>query len=124
MKGLTGAVEPVDEEAPADDDSGVAEGIEVCCFDNRGMGRSSVPEKKSHYTCVHRVCHFASFYSPPLVLVRLRDGDVDSCWLTVSKDIVLAQFFASQDCDHVEGRARAHGSPGMAEGACRRPLHG
>ncbi|TKW38709.1 hypothetical protein SEVIR_1G133100v4 [Setaria viridis] len=50
VKGLTGAVEPVDEEAPADDDSGAAEGVEVCCFDNRGMGRSSVPAQKSQYT--------------------------------------------------------------------------
>ncbi|KAF8649465.1 hypothetical protein HU200_064309 [Digitaria exilis] len=52
VKGLTGAVEPVDEEAPAGDDSGAAEGIEVCCFDNRGMGRSSVPANKSQYTTV------------------------------------------------------------------------
>src|SRR6185312_8690285 len=41
VKGLTGAMEPVDEEAPAGDDSGAAEGVEVCCYDNRGMGRSS-----------------------------------------------------------------------------------
>ncbi|KAJ3671204.1 hypothetical protein LUZ60_008630 [Juncus effusus] len=26
------------------------EGIEVCCFDNRGMGRSSIPANKSQYT--------------------------------------------------------------------------
>ncbi|CAL4888297.1 unnamed protein product [Urochloa decumbens] len=52
VKGLTGAVEPVDEEAQAagDDGSGAAEGVEVCCFDNRGMGRSSVPAHKSQYT--------------------------------------------------------------------------
>jgi hypothetical protein len=25
-------------------------GIQVCAFDNRGMGRSSVPTKKSEYT--------------------------------------------------------------------------
>ncbi|PUZ75230.1 hypothetical protein GQ55_1G137800 [Panicum hallii var. hallii] len=50
VKGLTGAIEPVDEEAPAGDDSGAAEGVEVCCFDNRGMGHSSVPEQKSQYT--------------------------------------------------------------------------
>ncbi|KAG2657992.1 putative aminoacrylate hydrolase RutD isoform X1 [Panicum virgatum] len=50
VKGLTGAMEPVDEEAPAGDDSGAAEGVEVCCYDNRGMGRSSVPEQKSQYT--------------------------------------------------------------------------
>uniref|UniRef100_A0A0D3F402 AB hydrolase-1 domain-containing protein n=1 Tax=Oryza barthii TaxID=65489 RepID=A0A0D3F402_9ORYZ len=35
VKGLTGAVEP---------------GAEVCCFDNRGIGRSSVPPHKSQYT--------------------------------------------------------------------------
>ena len=59
MKGLTGAMEPVDEEAPAGDDSGAAEGVEVCCYDNRGMGRSSVPEQKSQYTCVvHHVSLF------------------------------------------------------------------
>ncbi|OEL32791.1 hypothetical protein BAE44_0006188 [Dichanthelium oligosanthes] len=51
VKGLTGAIEPVDEEAPADD-SGAAEGVEVCCFDNRGVGRSSVPAQKSQYTTV------------------------------------------------------------------------
>jgi len=50
VKGLTGAMEPVDEEAPADDDDG--SGVEVCCFDNRGMGRSSVPAQKSQCTCV------------------------------------------------------------------------
>ncbi|XP_066321671.1 uncharacterized protein [Miscanthus floridulus] len=50
VKGLTGAMEPVDEEAPADDDDG--SGVEVCCFDNRGMGRSSVPAQKSQYTTV------------------------------------------------------------------------
>lgn len=50
VKGLTGAVEPLDEESPADDVA--AEGIEVCCFDNRGMGRSSVPAHKTQYTTV------------------------------------------------------------------------
>ncbi|KAL6640328.1 hypothetical protein ACP70R_022177 [Stipagrostis hirtigluma subsp. patula] len=49
VKGLTGAVEPVDEEAPAADDD---KGVEVCCFDNRGVGRSSVPARKSQYTTV------------------------------------------------------------------------
>ncbi|GJM90964.1 hypothetical protein PR202_ga07294 [Eleusine coracana subsp. coracana] len=49
VKGLTGAVDPVDEEAPADG-GGAAEGVEVCCFDNRGVGRSSVPAQKSQYT--------------------------------------------------------------------------
>ncbi|XP_010924903.1 uncharacterized protein [Elaeis guineensis] len=58
IKGLTGTVEPNDdeEEAPAAGGEGTEgpneedEGIEVCCFDNRGMGRSSVPTKKSEYT--------------------------------------------------------------------------
>ncbi|CAM0954196.1 unnamed protein product [Alopecurus aequalis] len=67
VKGLTGSVEPVDEDdeeaaAPrtdeeagagaADDDDGEGEGagIEVCSFDNRGVGRSSIPQHKSHYS--------------------------------------------------------------------------
>ncbi|TVU32394.1 hypothetical protein EJB05_24124 [Eragrostis curvula] len=52
VKGLTGAADPVDEEAPADGDTGggAEEGVEVCCFDNRGVGRSSVPAQKSQYT--------------------------------------------------------------------------
>ncbi|CAA7021000.1 unnamed protein product [Microthlaspi erraticum] len=29
---------------------GTGEGVEVCAFDNRGMGRSSVPTHKSEYT--------------------------------------------------------------------------
>ncbi|KAG1346429.1 putative aminoacrylate hydrolase RutD [Cocos nucifera] len=56
IKGLTGTLEPNDEEAPATVGGGTdgldeeEEGIEVCCFDNRGVGRSSVPTKKSEYT--------------------------------------------------------------------------
>ncbi|RRT67825.1 hypothetical protein B296_00015368 [Ensete ventricosum] len=56
IKGLTGAVEPNDEEPEAEVIAGgggldgLREGIEVCCFDNRGVGRSSVPPKKSEYT--------------------------------------------------------------------------
>ncbi|XP_073006885.1 uncharacterized protein [Typha latifolia] len=64
IKGLTGTVEPNQEELPPppaavdrgiDSHDGNEEeeeegGIEVCCFDNRGMGRSSVPTKKSEYT--------------------------------------------------------------------------
>jgi pimeloyl-ACP methyl ester carboxylesterase len=49
VKGLTGAVGPVDEEAPPAG-GGAAEGVEVCCFDNRGVGRSSVPAPRSQYT--------------------------------------------------------------------------
>ncbi|XP_073007489.1 uncharacterized protein [Typha latifolia] len=52
VKGLTGTMEPNDEEAPAAVAGEDAEGIEVCCFDNRGMGRSSVPKKISEYTTV------------------------------------------------------------------------
>ncbi|KAF8692423.1 hypothetical protein HU200_039659 [Digitaria exilis] len=69
IKGLTGSLEPADDEptrpdeeagagaagaaeaAPADgDDAGGDGGIEVCCFDNRGVGRSSVPPNKSYYS--------------------------------------------------------------------------
>ncbi|XP_074581735.1 uncharacterized protein LOC141838225 [Curcuma longa] len=59
IKGLTGAIEPNDEEAEAsidgdgnldDDDEEAQSGIEVCCFDNRGVGKSSAPMKKSQYT--------------------------------------------------------------------------
>ncbi|KAI0518911.1 hypothetical protein KFK09_006348 [Dendrobium nobile] len=59
IKGLTGVYEPNDEEeavpsAASGDCSDVKEqavdGIEVCCFDNRGMGRSSVPSKRSEYS--------------------------------------------------------------------------
>ncbi|EOA13491.1 hypothetical protein CARUB_v10026552mg [Capsella rubella] len=50
IKGLTGKDKPNedddDDEIVSDDDSG----IEVCAFDNRGMGRSSVPTHKSEYT--------------------------------------------------------------------------
>ncbi|KAK9994818.1 hypothetical protein SO802_024521 [Lithocarpus litseifolius] len=35
---------------PIPDDNESGGGIEVCAFDNRGMGQSSVPTKKSHYT--------------------------------------------------------------------------
>uniref|UniRef100_A0A5B6ZDB1 AB hydrolase-1 domain-containing protein n=1 Tax=Davidia involucrata TaxID=16924 RepID=A0A5B6ZDB1_DAVIN len=53
IKGLTGTVTPNDDElaAPAEDGAaGDNGGVEVCVFDNRGMGRSSVPTKKSDYT--------------------------------------------------------------------------
>ncbi|XP_077251323.1 alpha/beta-Hydrolases superfamily protein [Tasmannia lanceolata] len=55
VKGLTGTETPneaepltVDESLNGPDDE--VDGIEVCSFDNRGMGRSSVPTKKSEYT--------------------------------------------------------------------------
>ncbi|KAL8537973.1 hypothetical protein ACS0TY_000064 [Phlomoides rotata] len=50
IKGLAGTVTPNDEESPADDRSGGIYGVEVCAFDNRGVGQSSVPTKKSEYT--------------------------------------------------------------------------
>ncbi|KAI9096801.1 hypothetical protein K1719_025980 [Acacia pycnantha] len=60
IKGLTGTVLPnEDDSGDADwssadqrcgDDNESGGGIEVCAFDNRGMGRSSVPTKKSAYT--------------------------------------------------------------------------
>ncbi|XP_050385242.1 uncharacterized protein LOC126801824 [Argentina anserina] len=60
IQGLTGSVTPNDENRPAaeeeeecerDNEAGFSGGgIEVCAFDNRGMGRSSVPVKKSEYT--------------------------------------------------------------------------
>lgn len=65
IKGLTGAIEPNEEEVAAsidgdgnldDDDEEAQSGIEVCCFDNRGVGKSSVPMKKSQYTYASCSC--------------------------------------------------------------------
>lgn len=57
IKGLAGTAESQDEEAPATTAAAEAaedgEGIELCCFDNRGMGRSSVPAERSQYTWDH-----------------------------------------------------------------------
>ncbi|PKU61840.1 uncharacterized protein LOC110095408 isoform X3 [Dendrobium catenatum] len=59
IKGLTGVYEPNDEEEAvlstasgdcSDEKEQAVDGIEVCCFDNRGMGRSSVPSKRSEYS--------------------------------------------------------------------------
>ncbi|CAF2324442.1 BnaA10g06420D [Brassica napus] len=50
IKGLTGTDQPNDDDRIVSDDSGTAQGMEVCAFDNRGMGRSSVPTHKSDYT--------------------------------------------------------------------------
>ncbi|KAK3034726.1 hypothetical protein RJ639_032679 [Escallonia herrerae] len=59
IKGLAGTVTANDGESPAGDRNPDEEkggghnaggGVEVCAFDNRGMGRSSVPTKKSEYT--------------------------------------------------------------------------
>ncbi|XP_047094831.1 putative aminoacrylate hydrolase RutD isoform X1 [Lolium rigidum] len=70
IKGLTGSVEPTDEDssaagaaprtdeeagtgAAAADDDGEGPGIEVCAFDNRGVGRSSIlPHKSSYSTAI------------------------------------------------------------------------
>lgn len=83
IKGLTGSIEPNDnddlEAAPfcvdcknqeegSDLDQTEEEedgGIEICCFDNRGMGRSSVPTSKSDYTYVllsPSLFNFLSFF--------------------------------------------------------------
>ncbi|XP_024029774.1 uncharacterized protein LOC21395108 [Morus notabilis] len=56
IKGLTGSDKPNDADETTtgelcDNEAGCGgDGIEVCAFDNRGMGRSSVPTKKSEYT--------------------------------------------------------------------------
>ncbi|KAJ7959363.1 Alpha/beta fold hydrolase [Quillaja saponaria] len=60
IKGLTGTTMPNDDETGTidsysgeeerEDDYESGRGIQVCAFDNRGMGRSSVPKKKSEYT--------------------------------------------------------------------------
>ena len=56
IKGLTGTAMPNDNDAGngdwserCGDDNESGGGIEVCAFDNRGMGRSSIPTKKSEY---------------------------------------------------------------------------
>ncbi|KAG7537715.1 Alpha/Beta hydrolase fold [Arabidopsis suecica] len=51
IMGLTGTDKPNDD--GDDDDGGIVSndsGIEVCAFDNRGMGRSSIPTHKSEYS--------------------------------------------------------------------------
>lgn len=56
IRGLTGTETPNEDDEPRSGDcldneaSFSGDGIEVCAFDNRGMGRSSVPAKKSEYT--------------------------------------------------------------------------
>ncbi|KAJ4726679.1 Alpha/beta fold hydrolase [Melia azedarach] len=52
IKGLTGTDKPNDDDETVANsvESGGSGGMEVCAFDNRGMGRSSVPVKKSEYT--------------------------------------------------------------------------
>ncbi|WCJ28951.1 alpha/beta-Hydrolases superfamily protein [Euphorbia peplus] len=56
VKGLTGSDMANDDDLSTfdrnsdDHDGGGYGGIEVCAFDNRGMGRSSIPTKKSQYT--------------------------------------------------------------------------
>ncbi|XP_058181033.1 uncharacterized protein LOC131299490 [Rhododendron vialii] len=49
IKGLTGTVTPNDDDQFPAADAG-NNGVEVCAFDNRGVGRSSVPTTKSEYT--------------------------------------------------------------------------
>ncbi|XXG90048.1 hypothetical protein AAC387_Pa12g1907 [Persea americana] len=51
IKGLTGTETPNDVESLiVDENLNDPDEIEVCSFDNRGMGRSSVPTNKSEYT--------------------------------------------------------------------------
>ncbi|KAI4307093.1 hypothetical protein L6164_030317 [Bauhinia variegata] len=56
IKGMTGTTMPNEDETGTSDwsscrdDNESGGGIEVCAFDNRGMGRSSVPTRKSDYT--------------------------------------------------------------------------
>ncbi|XP_055825577.1 uncharacterized protein LOC129894086 isoform X2 [Solanum dulcamara] len=51
IKALAGTITPNDPESPAGNrSSGEGGGMKVCAFDNRGMGLSSVPTKKSEYT--------------------------------------------------------------------------
>ncbi|KAJ9172207.1 hypothetical protein P3X46_015472 [Hevea brasiliensis] len=58
IKGLTGSDRPTDDDqlrifdqnSREEGDTEMGGGIEVCAFDNRGMGRSSIPTKKSQYT--------------------------------------------------------------------------
>ncbi|KAK9147241.1 hypothetical protein Scep_005998 [Stephania cephalantha] len=49
IKGLTGADTPNDVDSSSSNSNDEI-GVEVCAFDNRGMGRSSVPTKTSEYT--------------------------------------------------------------------------
>lgn len=55
MKGLTGTEYHNEEEEFVVDDNlnglkDEEEGVQVCCFDNRGMGRSTAPVEKSEYS--------------------------------------------------------------------------
>ncbi|CAI0452474.1 unnamed protein product [Linum tenue] len=49
MKSLAGTVIPNNETEPVDL-AGDGDGIEVCAFDNRGMGQSSIPVERGQYT--------------------------------------------------------------------------
>lgn len=78
IKGLTGTDRPNGDETMAvDREPGEGHnevgGIEVCAFDNRGMGRSSVPTKKSDYTSVFLFLLTFSVLTlkiPPLLFFR------------------------------------------------------
>ncbi|KMT15996.1 hypothetical protein BVRB_3g051780 isoform B [Beta vulgaris subsp. vulgaris] len=50
IRGFTGTDVPNDDKSTVDDEVAGNGCMEVCAFDNRGVGRSSVPTKKSEYT--------------------------------------------------------------------------
>ncbi|GAA0149702.1 hydrolase [Lithospermum erythrorhizon] len=50
IKGLTGTLTPNSDMLPDGGNNFEEDGVEVCAFDNRGVGQSSVPTKKSQYT--------------------------------------------------------------------------
>ncbi|KVI10220.1 uncharacterized protein LOC112508853 isoform X2 [Cynara cardunculus var. scolymus] len=50
IEGLVGTTKPNDDDRSSGDGVHNGNGIEVCAFDNRGMGLSSIPKNKSEYT--------------------------------------------------------------------------
>lgn len=50
IEGLVGTTQANDDNRSSEDGVYNGNGIEICAFDNRGMGRSSIPKNKSEYT--------------------------------------------------------------------------
>lgn len=50
IEGLVGTTQANDDDQSSEDGVYNGNGIQVCAFDNRGMGRSSIPKNKSEYT--------------------------------------------------------------------------